>query len=56
MLCLLYCLQLLSNVGQRSGLRWGCYIVYHYCVRFDGVMVHVVVVVLSTITVYGLRE
>jgi hypothetical protein len=32
------------------------YIVYHYCLRFDRGVVHVVVVILSTITVLGLSE
>jgi hypothetical protein len=30
--------------------------VYHYCLWFDRGVVHVVVVILSTITVYGLTE
>ena len=30
---------------------WFLYIVYHYCVRFDRVVVHVVVAILSTIAV-----
>jgi hypothetical protein len=55
MLLLLYCLPLLLKVWQRSGSCCGCYIVYHYCLRFDKGVVHVVVVVLSTITVKGLR-
>jgi hypothetical protein len=29
----------------------GCYIFYHYCIRFDRGVVHVVVLILSTITV-----
>jgi hypothetical protein len=56
MLLLLYCLPLLFKVSQRSGSRWGCYIVYHYCLWFDRGVVHVVVVILSTFTVYGLTE
>jgi hypothetical protein len=32
-----------------------CYIVYHYCLRFDRGVVHVLVI-LSTITVEGLTE
>jgi hypothetical protein len=56
MLLLLYCLPLLFMVWQRSGSRWGCYIVYHYCLRFDRRVVHVVVVILSTITIYGMTE
>jgi hypothetical protein len=46
---LLYCLSFLFKVSQRSGSC--CYIVYHYCFRFDRGVVHVVVVILSTITV-----
>jgi hypothetical protein len=55
MLLLLYCLPLLFKVCQRSG---SClfYIVYHYCLRFDRGVVRVVVVILSTITVYSLTE
>ena len=34
-----------------SGSCCGCYIVYHYCLRFDRGVVHVVVVILFTITV-----
>jgi hypothetical protein len=56
MLLLLYCLPLLFKVSQRSGSLWGCYIVYHYCLWFDRGVVHVVVVILSTFTVYGLTE
>ena len=32
------------------------FIVYHYCLRFDRGVVHVIVVILSTITVYGLTD
>ena len=32
------------------------YIVYHYCLRFHRGVVHVVVVILSIITVLGLTE
>ena len=32
------------------------YIVYHYCLRFYRRVVQVVVVLLSTVTVYGLTE
>jgi hypothetical protein len=53
---LLYYIPLLFNVLQRSGSCCCCYIVYHYCSRFDRGIVHVVVVILSTITVYGLTE
>ena len=56
MLLLLYCLPLLFKVSQRSGSRCGCYIVYHYCLWFDRGVVHVVVIILSTFTVYGLTE
>jgi hypothetical protein len=56
MLWLLYCLPLLFKIWQRSGSRCCCYIFYHYCLRFDKGVVHVVVVILSTITVYGLTE
>jgi len=45
MLLLLYYLPLLFSC---------CYIVYHYCMRFYRGVVHVVVVILSTITVLGL--
>jgi hypothetical protein len=56
MLWLLYCLPLLFKIWQRSGSRCCCYIFYHYCLRFDKGVVHVVVVILSTITVHGLTE
>ena len=36
---------------QRSGSCCGSYIVYHYCLRIDRIVVHVVVFILSTITV-----
>jgi hypothetical protein len=49
---LLYCLPLMFKVWQRSGSCCGCYIVYHYYLRYDRGVPHVVVVViLSTITV-----
>ena len=32
------------------------YIVYHYCLKFDRGVVHVVVAILSIITVLGLTE
>ena len=53
---LLYCLPLLFRVSLISRLRYGCNIVYHYCLWFDIGEVHVVVVILSTFTVYGLTE
>ena len=56
MLLLLYCLPLLFKVWQRSVSLCGCYIVYHYCLRFDKGVVHLVVVILTTIPVYGLTE
>ena len=49
MFLLLYCLPLLFKFWQRSG-SCCCYIVYHYSFRFDRGVVHVVVVMLSTIT------
>jgi sugar phosphate permease len=49
MLFLLYCLPLLLNVSQRSGSCCCCYIVYHYFLRFDSGVVHVVVAILSTV-------
>jgi hypothetical protein len=73
MLLMLYFLPLLFKVCQRSGacccyivyhyclrFNWSgscccCYIVYHYCLRFDRGVIHVVVI-LSTITIYGLSE
>jgi hypothetical protein len=48
---LLYCPPLFFQVSQRSGSRYGCYIVYFYCLWFDRRVVHVVVVILHTITV-----
>jgi hypothetical protein len=55
MLLLLYCLPLLFSVLQRSG---SCCCGWLYCLpllfNFDRGVVHVVVVILSTITVYGL--
>jgi hypothetical protein len=41
-LLLVYCLPLLFKIWKRSGSRYCCYIVYHYCLRFDRGMVHVV--------------
>ena len=55
MLLLLYYLLLLFKVLQSSG-SCGCYIVYHCCLRFDRGVVHVVVGILSTITVLGLTK
>jgi hypothetical protein len=55
MLLLLYCLPLLFKDWQRSG-SCSCYIVYHYCFRFDREMVYVVDVILSTIALSGLTE
>ena len=52
---LLYCLLLLFKVWQRSS-SYRCYIVYYYCLRFDRGVVHLVVVILFTITVYSLTE
>jgi hypothetical protein len=40
---LLHCLSLLFKVLQRSG-SCCCYFVYHYCLRFDIGVVHVVLV------------
>jgi hypothetical protein len=56
MLLLLYCLQLLFKVLQMSGSCFDCYVVYHYSLMFDRGVVHVVFVMLSTITVSGLTE
>jgi hypothetical protein len=56
MLFLLYFLPFLFNVWQRSDWCCCCYIVYLYCLWFDRGVVHVVVVILSTFTVYGLTE
>ena len=39
-----------KGLRERGSCFCGCYIVYHYCLRFDRGMVHVVVI-LSTITV-----
>jgi hypothetical protein len=52
---LLYCLPLFCMVLERSDSCCDCYNVYHYCLRFDRGVVHVVVI-LTTITVYGLSE
>ena len=51
----IYCLPLLFKVWQRNG-SCCCYIVYHYCLMVDRGMVHVRVVILSTITLLGLTE
>jgi hypothetical protein len=56
MFCLLYCLPLQFKVLQRSVSCCCCYFVYHYCSRFDRGVVHVVVVILSTITCYGFTD
>jgi hypothetical protein len=56
MLLLLYCMSLLLKVWQRSGSCCCCYSFYHYCSRFDRGVVHVLVVILSTIAVYCLTE
>jgi hypothetical protein len=53
---LLYCLPLLFKVWQTSRSCCGFYIVYHYWLRFEREVVHVVVVIFSIITVYGLTE
>jgi hypothetical protein len=55
MFCLLYSLPSLFTVLQRSGSCCCWYIVYHYCLRFDWGVADVVVI-LYTITVYGLTE
>jgi hypothetical protein len=52
----LYCLPVLFKVWQRSGSCCCCYILYHYCLRFDREVVHVVNVILSTITVEYMTE
>ena len=46
---LLYCLPSLFKVWQRSGSCCSCYIVYHYCLRFDRREGHAVVAIFSTI-------
>ena len=48
---LLYCLPLLFLVCQKSGSCCCYYIGYHYCLRFDRGVVHVVVAILSTNTI-----
>jgi hypothetical protein len=50
----LLCLPLLFKVRQRSDSYCCCYIVYNYCLRFERGVVHIVVVIMSTITVLGL--
>ena len=52
----LYCLPLLFKVLQKNGSSCGSYIVYHYCLSFERGVVHVVVVILSTIAVWSLTE
>jgi hypothetical protein len=54
--CCFGCLPLLFKVWQRSGSCFSCYIVYHYCSMFNRGVVHIVVVLLSTITVLGKTE
>ena len=44
-----YCLPLLFKFDRSDPCC--CYIVYHYCLRFDRGVVHVVFVILSSITV-----
>ena len=51
----LYYIPLLFKVLQKSG-SCCCYIVYHYCFRFDRREVHVVVVNLTIIAVEDLTE
>jgi hypothetical protein len=41
---------------DRGSSCCGCYIVYHCCLTFDRGVVHIVVVILSTITVKGLTD
>jgi hypothetical protein len=53
---LLYCLPLLCKVWQRSGSCCCCYIFYHYFLGFIRGVVHVAVVIMSTVTIYGLTE
>ena len=56
MFWLLYCQPLLFKVLKSNG-SCCCYIVYHYSLRFDNRVVHfIVIVLLSTIIVLGLRE
>jgi len=55
LLLLSYCQPLLFKVWQRSGSCWCCF-VCHYCFRFDRGVVHIVVVILSTITFQCLTE
>ena len=44
-LLLFYCLPLLFKVWQRSGsCCCSCYVAYHYCLRFNRGVVHVVLV------------
>jgi hypothetical protein len=43
-LLLLYCLPLLRKVLQMNSSCFGCYVVYHYCLRFDRGVFHVVLV------------
>jgi hypothetical protein len=53
---LLYCLPLLFKVLHRSGSCCCCYIAYHYCLRFYRGVLHVLLVILSTITLDGSTE
>ena len=55
MMLLLYCLPLLLKVERRSGSCCCCYIIYHYCLRCDRGVFHIVVL-FSTISVSGLTE
>jgi len=56
LLWLLYCLPILFVACTRSGSCCCWFIVYHYCLKFNTGVVHVVVVILSTFTVCGLIE
>jgi hypothetical protein len=51
MLWFLYCLPLLLMALEMGGSCCCCYIVYHCFLRFDRGVGHVVVVILSMITV-----
>ena len=51
LMLLFYCIPLLLKVSQRGGSCCGCYIVFHYCLKFYREVVHVVVVILYAITV-----
>ena len=52
---LLFCLSLLFKIWQRSGSCCFCYIIYHYCLRLDRGVAHVIVI-LSTISVKDFTE